>query len=213
MKQKLFVLLTVMMLPLALWATDGDTFTATTEEGIVVTYTVISESEKTCKIGRGYIKGQGTVYAVDQSVSGSVTIPSLVNGYQVIAVADNAFYNCSNIQSISLPSDVSSIGGSAFSGCTSLASLVIPDNVTTIDDRAFCNCSNLTSINIPSGVTRIEDLTFRGCGDLRNINLPPPLRDSPGRDQFTPHFPIRQPFIIYFVENSFFSLPNSPFFS
>ena len=172
MKQKLFVLLTVMMLPLALWATDGDTFTATTEEGIVVTYTVISESEKTCKIGRGYIKGQGTVYAVDQSVSGSVTIPSLVNGYQVIAVADNAFYNCSNIQSISLPSDVSSIGGSAFSGCTSLASLVIPDNVTTIDDRAFCNCSNLTSINIPSGVTRIEDLTFRGCGDLRNINLP-----------------------------------------
>lgn len=47
---------------------------------------------------------------------------------------------------------------------------------------------------------------------IRNINLPLPLRDSPGRDQFTPHFPIRQPFIIYFVENSFFSLPNSPFF-
>ena len=172
MKQNVFALLTFLMLPLRVLAADGDTFTASTVESVTVTYTVISESAKTCKVGRGYIKNQGTVYAVDESVSGSVTIPSQVNGYSVVAVADHAFYNRSNIESISLPSSILEIGGSAFMGCSSLPSIVLPDNVSFIGDRAFCNCSLLSSVNIPEGVSRLEELSFRGCSKLDNLSLP-----------------------------------------
>lgn len=172
MKQNVFALLIFLMLPIRVLAADGDTFTASTVESVTVTYTVISESAKTCKVGRGYIKNQGTVYAVDESVSGSVTIPSQVNGYSVVAVADHAFYNRSNIESISLPSSILEIGGSAFMGCSSLPSIVLPDNVSFIGDRAFCNCSLLSSVNIPEGVSRLEELSFRGCSKLDNLSLP-----------------------------------------
>ena len=66
-------------------------------------------------------------------------------------------------------SSVTSIGSAAFYGCSGLTSLTIPSSVTSIGDSAFKGCSGLTSLTFPSGVTSIGDEAFRGCSGLTSI--------------------------------------------
>ncbi len=101
----------------------------------------------------------------------SQDITSCVINSNTKIVADDAFYKCSKLTSISIPNSVTSIGDSAFSNCYSLTSISIPVSVTSIGDSAFYYCSSLTIINIPEGVTSIGDEAFYGCDSLRTINF------------------------------------------
>ena len=97
----------------------------------------------------------------------SLTLPS-----GVTEIGDYAFFGCSGLTSLTLPSGVTKIGFSAFSGCSGLTSLTLPSGVTWIDSSAFDGCSGLTSIILPSGVTEIGDNAFDGCSGLTSIPLP-----------------------------------------
>ncbi|WP_204792241.1 leucine-rich repeat protein, partial [Oscillibacter sp. CU971] len=48
-------------------------------------------------------------------------------------IGENAFYGCTSLSTLVIPSGVTSIGRNAFKGCTSLTSLTIPESVTDID--------------------------------------------------------------------------------
>ena len=107
--------------------------------------------------------------------SGSSTrlaIPQTIAGSRVTVVGDSAFYDCSDLVSISIPDGITSIESSAFSNCSSLTSMNIPESVTYIGENAFEDCSRLTSINIPGEITSIEDGTFSDCSSLQSINIP-----------------------------------------
>ena len=81
--------------------------------------------------------------------SGTLTIPSVIDG---------------------LP--VTSIGSSAFSGCSGLSGVTIPDGVVSIASDAFADCSGMTAVTIPNSVTNIEFGAFSGCSGLKNVRIP-----------------------------------------
>ena len=87
-------------------------------------------------------------------------------------LGDFAFYECSKLKNIIIPSNVTIIGESAFQGCSGLTNLNIPSRVTAISVGAFQGCSGLTSLNIPSRVTTIREYAFKGCSGLTNLNIP-----------------------------------------
>ncbi len=53
----------------------------------------------------------------NEGLSGTVTIPSSIRSYSVVAIEHNAFENNTGITSVFIPSTVRSIGYSAFYGC------------------------------------------------------------------------------------------------
>ena len=87
-------------------------------------------------------------------------------------LGDYAFYRCSRLTNLILPSSVTEIGWSAFDGCSGLTSLTLPSGVTSIGVYAFYGCSGLTSLTLPSSVTSIDAYAFQGCSGLTSLTLP-----------------------------------------
>jgi len=83
---------------------------------------------------------------------------------------------------------LTSIGADAFYECTNLASATLPANITSIDYRAFCNTA-LTSVTIPEGVTSIGRSAFSSA-DLTSITIPDSVT-SIGKSAFRGNFKLR----------------------
>ncbi|MBQ4105223.1 MAG: leucine-rich repeat domain-containing protein, partial [Clostridia bacterium] len=98
---------------------------------------------------------QATITDVGVEISGSVVIPSSLNGYAVIAIGSNAFDDCDSLTSVALPSTVKTIGYHAFFACDMLTTITLGNNVTEIGEAAFANCTRLKSIEIPNSVTKM----------------------------------------------------------
>ena len=93
---------------------------------------------------------------------GTLEIPDVIEGCPVTTIAAEAFKDCSNLTSVTIPESVTTIGNYAFSECSSLTSVTIPEGVTSIGNYAFSECSSLTSVTIPSSVTSIGNNAFSG---------------------------------------------------
>ncbi len=91
--------------------------------------------------------GEATITDVDTAISGAVSIPSTLGGYPVTKIGGFAFWDCSSLTSVTIPSSVTSIGYDAFAWCDSLTSVTIPSSVTSIGDDAFV-CGNLRRITV-----------------------------------------------------------------
>ena len=89
------------------------------------------------------IKARGTVLEKDVIKAGTKTI------------AGDAFNNCPNLTSITLPESVVGIGDYAFFQCRNISSVVIPEGVIEIGEHAFALCENLTSITLPDSIIHI----------------------------------------------------------
>ena len=159
--KKIIVLITAVIYSISLTAQERTVFFKV--DGLM--YEITSANEVT-----GYCPQRSRKNAKE------VVIPSSVkyrgNTYKVTSISREAFYSCSSLQNITIPSSVTSIGDEAFSECRSLQSITIPSSVTSIGKSAFAGCSSLQNITIPSSVTSIGDKAFHSCSSLQNITIP-----------------------------------------
>ena len=123
-------------------------FTAKTKEGVEMRFYVGDISKGVCMVDYGYNNP-----AVDVNTTGAITIPSEVEGLKVTEINGYAFYKCTGITSVSIPSSVETIGSSAFSDCTGLTSVSLGNGVKRLGSSAFYGCSSLTSI---TGISQLE---------------------------------------------------------
>ncbi len=127
----------------------------------------------------------------------SISIPD-----SVTSIGENAFYECTSLTSITIGNSVPSIGYYAFYKCTSLTSITIPDSVTSIDSYAFYDCTSLASITLPDSVTSIGDYAFHGCTELTSITIPDSVT-SIGKNAFKECYRLAN--ISVNVKNRYFS--------
>ena len=106
------------------------------------------------------------------------SLTSLILPTRVIQIGDYAFQKCSNLISITIPARVTKIGKQAFEKCSGLTSLTLPTGVTEIGRNAFYGCSSLTSFEIPSSVKTIWNGAFAGCNNLTHIVCNPMVAPS-----------------------------------
>ncbi len=75
-----------------------------------------------------------------------IEIPSEIEEYPVKHIADKAFYQRFEIQSVVIPEGIVSIGDNAFSHCTKITSITLSGGVASIGNGAFDGCTALADI-------------------------------------------------------------------
>lgn len=129
------------------------------------------------------------VVGVGTEQNKNLVIPASYRDLPVTEIADEAFFGCTWLKSVVIPSSVTKIGEDAFSGCTSLRTLTLPawalvaipsvakptletvvvNGGEIIGARVFAGYTALTEITIASSVTTIEGGAFSGCGNFTDV--------------------------------------------
>ena len=97
--------------------------------------------------------------------SNDITIPSIIEGYPVTNVGCEAFLDCTNITSITIPDSITSIDSYAFYNCVNLKTILIPEGVRYIGMYAFLDCTSLNSISFPKSIWDIDETALEGVSD------------------------------------------------
>lgn len=91
----------------------------------------------------------------------------------ITAVGSRAFYKCSTLDSVSLPSGITAINSRAFYYCDNLESISIPPSVTTIGNSCFEFCKKLKAVDISrTQISSLPDYVFHFCSSLEHVYLP-----------------------------------------
>ena len=129
-----------------------------------------------CQSGFTYIElkrngGEICITSVTD-LSKAQKIPSKIHDMPVTEIAEDAFENCTSLESIEFPDSLAEIGASAFENCSNLKSIEFPDILMEIGERAFALCNSLEQIKIPSNITEINSGLFFFCSSLEKVSLP-----------------------------------------
>ena len=116
----------------------------------------------------------------------------------ITRIGNEAFQNCSNLESVVLSKNLEKIGESAFENCTKITEVELPETLKIMENDyyggsfsgcknlkkvnipktleqgylAFKNCSSLTQIDWKDGITKIPEGLFKECSGLKNITIP-----------------------------------------
>lgn len=183
MSKRVPSILFLLATPLIMWSAVGDKFTASSTEGVAISFTVYNETEKTAWVSQN---------SVDTGTEGVLTIPSTANGYTITGVYGAAFKDCNKLSTIVFPSTIISFQyyENSFNGCSanvvvdtenpkyfsrngalyvnsdgsftllfaggSCTSFTIEDDVNTIFNGAFYNSTKLEQVIFEASTTSVS---------------------------------------------------------
>ena len=116
-----------------------------------------------------YPPQKGVVTDKDEN-GNEVKYASYVIPEGVETIRSKAFYKCSDLKEIKLPSTIKTIEEKAFFLCDP-KEIILPDGLETIGKDAFGFCSSLKEVTVPASVTRIDDYAFYSCTSLLEVNM------------------------------------------
>lgn len=88
-----------------------------------------------------------------------------------------AFYQCTKLESVSLPSTLTSLGYYTFEKCYKLDNIDLSNYPnTSLGSRIFADCSSLKNLKLPKCLEHMGTSTFAGCMNLRTITFPETLK-------------------------------------
>ncbi|WP_455522929.1 leucine-rich repeat domain-containing protein [Ruminococcus sp.] len=137
--------------------------------------TTTAESSDTFDDGTlTYKKLSNTTVSVTDCVESAthISIMPKIDGYDIVSIGEEAFANCTSLQSVTIPASVTEIGSAAFYGCTALTKVTVPDAVTKIEQGTFFSCTALTDLTLGKDTTEIGDMAFGYCTSLETVTLP-----------------------------------------
>ena len=111
----------------------------------------------------------------------AVTLPLSIHDYAVTEVGAGAFYQKSNLLSVTVPEGIKKIGNFAFSGCTQMTGVTLPATLLSVGDGAFTGCASLTRVELPESVQTLGAMMFFNCEKLASVKLPAGLKEIPAQ--------------------------------
>lgn len=154
---------------------------------------IYADQVTTLQLSNG-ITSLGTNAFMDLMFVSEVKIPATVK-----TIHKRAFENCRSLTSVEFvgSSQLQTIDHWAFYECINLQSISIPEGVTTIGNGAFYGCAYLDSLTLPSTLESIADNGFALCAKLKQMRVKaeePPVVDSKTFENVSRSIPVYVPF-------------------
>lgn len=122
---------------------------------------------------REYVVEEGTKdFLPDKLFYNCSSIESLTIPVNIREIGIGAFWQCINLQELKLPEEVIRINSTAFGVCNALKEFSLPRDLEYLGGYAFTYCANISEITIPEGVKILNKRLFDSCPKLTKVTLP-----------------------------------------
>ena len=103
-----------------------------------------------------------------------------------------AFYNCHQLEHLTIPEGVTEVGDAAFYGCTYLQNMTLPSTVQEIGDNGFALCAKLQKIHVKATTPpTIKAKTFFDVNRRIPVYVPDEVVDAYKDDPYWSEFDIQ----------------------
>lgn len=137
------------------------------EENDVITYQAHYEA---CTNGLEFVNNKVDVY---HGASKDVVVPAWWDGFRITEIGRSSFAG-TNVKSVLLPNSITTIADHAFEDCKQLETINFPNSLTLIKNEAFTRDTALEHVTFNEGLQRMEYRAFEGAG-LKEVILPSTL--------------------------------------
>jgi hypothetical protein len=110
-----------------------------------------------------------TITGIGSCTDTEIGIPDIIDGYEVTAIGENAFENCSSVTAIALSSNIRTIERRAFYGCTGLTDFTIPSSIQSIGVQVFYKCNSLSTVYYNSTFSPAQDEGFLNTSSIKKV--------------------------------------------